>query len=147
MPTTEQKKRFQDALHSPTTRYLAAFLTFEQWRTFFDNVTQTLKPEETMPADKYLLLKLAEEATEIAHQAIKAIEHGTTNHHPDNHLTNADQLHIEVLHLQAITDIMYAKNMMTRMQTFDAEITRERKTRIHLQIRELAQRGKQQGTR
>ena len=59
-----------------------------------------------MNNQQFLLLKLAEEAIEIAHMAHKCIQFGMEEHHPSLDKSNKERLEKEYNDLQAIVDML-----------------------------------------
>lgn len=57
-----------------------------------------------MTHEQFLLMKLAEEATEIAQIALKTAQFGMTEKHPDLPLNNLERIHLELNDLHAVVD-------------------------------------------
>ncbi|WP_228142160.1 hypothetical protein [Acinetobacter pittii] len=57
-----------------------------------------------MTHEQFLLMKLAEEATEIAQIALKTAQFGMTEKHPDMPLNNLERIHLELNDLHAVVD-------------------------------------------
>ncbi|ENX00476.1 hypothetical protein F900_02147 [Acinetobacter modestus] len=57
-----------------------------------------------MTHEQFLLMKLAEEASEIAQIALKTAQFGMTEKHPDMALNNKERIHLELNDLLAVVD-------------------------------------------
>lgn len=57
-----------------------------------------------MTHEQFLLMKLAEEATEIAQIALKTAQFGMTEKHPDLPLNNKERINLELNDLLAVVD-------------------------------------------
>ena len=57
-----------------------------------------------MTHEQFLLMKLAEEASEIAQIALKTAQFGMTEKHPDLPLNNQERIHVELNDLNALVD-------------------------------------------
>lgn len=57
-----------------------------------------------MTHEQFLLMKLAEEATEIAQIALKTAQFGMTEKHPEMELNNMERIHLELNDLLAVVD-------------------------------------------
>ncbi|MCU4606998.1 MULTISPECIES: hypothetical protein [Acinetobacter] len=57
-----------------------------------------------MTHEQFLLMKLAEEASEIAQIALKTAQFGMTEKHPDLSLNNKERIHLELNDLLAVVD-------------------------------------------
>lgn len=59
-----------------------------------------------MNVEQYLLMKLAEEATEIAHIAMKAMQFGLQEIYPEIGTTNGDRLNGELVDLHGVLEML-----------------------------------------
>jgi len=59
-----------------------------------------------MNLEQFLLTKLAEECTEIAHIALKTQQFGMTEKHPSMTLNNAERIGVELDDMMAILDLL-----------------------------------------
>lgn len=57
-----------------------------------------------MTHEQFLLMKLAEEASEISQIALKTAQFGMTEKHPDMELNNKERIHLELNDLLAVVD-------------------------------------------
>lgn len=57
-----------------------------------------------MSHEQFLLIKLAEEASEIAQIALKTAQFGMLEKHPEKMLNNKERIHLELNDLNAIVD-------------------------------------------
>ena len=93
-----------------------------------------------MTREQYLLGKLAEEALEVAHMALKCVQFGLAEVGPDQDLTNLERLENEIVDyegvLQMLSDecaVMYRFNLDpgTYFNAFEAKILKVNKYYEH----------------
>lgn len=73
-----------------------------------------------MTFEHYLLICLAEEASELAKAAIKAARFGLQNHHPRSNLTNSYKIRLEMNDVLSLMDMLYKA---THNKDFFSEVT------------------------
>lgn len=59
-----------------------------------------------MNKQQYLLIKLAEEASEIAQAALKAAQFGMNSYHPETEISNTTQLFTELDDLHGVINLL-----------------------------------------
>lgn len=62
-----------------------------------------------MDREQFLLMKLAEEASDVTHLALKAAQFGMSEKHPELQETNKARLHNELNDLLVIVDLLDAE--------------------------------------
>jgi len=75
-----------------------------------------------MTHEQFLLMKLAEEATEIAQIALKTAQFGMTEKHPDLPLNNKERIHLELNDLLAVVDELNCWSQFGFKENYAAKI-------------------------
>ncbi|WP_151732542.1 hypothetical protein [Acinetobacter ursingii] len=85
-----------------------------------------------MTHEQFLLLKLAEEASEIAQIALKTAQFGMTEKHPDMELNNKERIHLELNDLLAVVDELNTWSQFRFKENYTAKINKIEKMRTYL---------------
>lgn len=80
-----------------------------------------------MNAQQYILIKIAEEANEVAQRALKAAQFGVDQTEPGQTENNADRLETELLDLGFWVDIAQRNNVIAEFTRDDVDGHRDRK--------------------
>lgn len=85
-----------------------------------------------MTHEQFLLMKLAEEASEIAQIALKTAQFGMTEKHPDLPLNNKERIHSELNDLLAIVDELNSWSNFGFKENYEAKIQKIMKLNTYL---------------
>ncbi|RSE13342.1 hypothetical protein [Acinetobacter johnsonii] len=85
-----------------------------------------------MTHEQFLLMKLAEEASEIAQIALKTAQFGMTEKHPDLPLNNKERIHFELNDLNAIVDELNSWTDFEYKPNYEAKIKKIEKLNTFL---------------
>ena len=85
-----------------------------------------------MTHEQFLLMKLAEEASEIAQIALKTAQFGMTEKHPDLPLNNKERIHLELNDLNAIVDELNTWAKFDFKENYAAKINKIEKLNKYL---------------
>lgn len=85
-----------------------------------------------MTHEQFLLMKLAEEATEIAQIALKTAQFGMTEKHPDLPLNNKERIHLELNDLLAVVDELNSWAQFGFKEDYAAKINKIEKLNKYL---------------
>ncbi|RIJ79251.1 hypothetical protein D1871_00065 [Nakamurella silvestris] len=85
-----------------------------------------------MTHEQFLLMKLAEEASEIAQIALKTAQFGMTEKHPDLSLNNKERIHLELNDLNAIVDELNSWTNFEYKPNYEAKINKIEKLNTFL---------------
>lgn len=85
-----------------------------------------------MSHEQFLLIKLAEEASEIAQIALKTAQFGMTEKHPDLPLNNKERIHLELNDLNAIVDELNSWANFEYTPNYEAKINKIEKLNTFL---------------
>lgn len=85
-----------------------------------------------MTHEQFLLMKLAEEASEIAQIALKTAQFGMTEKHPDLSLNNKERIHLELNDLLAVVDELNTWSKFEFKENYAAKINKIEKLNTFL---------------
>lgn len=85
-----------------------------------------------MTHEQFLLMKLAEEASEIAQIALKTAQFGMTEKHPDMTLNNKERVHLELNDLLAVVDELNTWTQFGFKENYAAKIKKIEKLNKYL---------------
>lgn len=85
-----------------------------------------------MTHEQFLLMKLAEEASEIAQIALKTAQFGMTEKHPDLPLNNKERIHLELNDLLAVVDELNTWSNFDFKENYAAKINKIEKLNTFL---------------
>lgn len=85
-----------------------------------------------MTHEQFLLMKLAEEASEIAQIALKTAQFGMTEKHPDLPLNNKERIHLELNDLLAIVDELNSWSQFGFKEDYAAKVNKIEKLNKYL---------------
>lgn len=85
-----------------------------------------------MTHEQFLLMKLAEEATEIAQIALKTAQFGMLEKHPDLPLNNKERIHLELNDLLAVVDELNSWSQFGFKEDYAAKIQKIEKLNTYL---------------
>lgn len=85
-----------------------------------------------MTHEQFLLMKLAEEASEIAQIALKTAQFGMTEKHPDLPLNNKERIHLELNDLLAVVDELNTWSNFDFKENYAAKIKKIEKLNTFL---------------
>lgn len=85
-----------------------------------------------MTHEQFLLMKLAEEASEIAQIALKTAQFGMNEKHPDMELNNKERIHLELNDLLAVVDELNSWAKFDFKENYEAKINKIEKLNRYL---------------
>lgn len=85
-----------------------------------------------MTHEQFLLMKLAEEASEISQIALKTAQFGMTEKHPDMALNNKERIHLELNDLLAVVDELNTWTQFGFKENYAAKINKIEKLNKYL---------------
>lgn len=85
-----------------------------------------------MTHEQFLLMKLAEEASEISQIALKTAQFGMTEKHPDMVLNNKERIQVELNDLLAVVDELNTWAQFDFKEDYVAKITKIEKLNTYL---------------
>lgn len=85
-----------------------------------------------MTHEQFLLMKLAEEATEIAQIALKTAQFGMTEKHPNMELNNKERIHLELNDLLAVVDELNTWTQFDFKENYASKINKIEKLNKYL---------------